>query len=79
MLNLTYMLNSVLFASLYYSSQGKGLRKKSVNEKTNYLFLTLLKTFYFFRTSWETNYFFKKIQAPPPPRISNGPSLRKNK
>ena len=59
-----YMLNFVLFASLY-SSQGKGLRKKSLNEKTNYLFLISLKTFYFFRTSWETNYFSKKSQPPP--------------
>ena len=32
-----YMLNSVLFASLY-SSQGKGLRKKSLNEEQTIYF-----------------------------------------
>ena len=35
----TVMLNSVLFANIY-SSQGKGLRKTSLNEEQTFYFLT---------------------------------------
>ena len=59
-----YMLNSVLYANLH-SSQGKGLRKNTLNEE-QILFLTSLKTFYFYRPCWETNFFFKKNPSPPP-------------
>ena len=60
-----YMLNSVLFASLY-SSQGKRASKKFTECRTDFLFLTSLKTFYFFRSYCETNYFFQKNPSPPP-------------
>ena len=54
-LHALYMVNSVL-----YSSERKGLSKEFAECRTNYLFLTSLKTFYFFRSLTETNYFFSK-------------------
>ena len=68
-LHALYMVNSVLF-----SSEGKGLRKNSLNVEQT-IYFNFVEDILFFRSLMETNYFFQKNPSLPPPRISNGLSL----
>ena len=59
-----YMLNPVLFGSLY-SSEGKGLRTKSLKEEQT-IYFQLVEDILFFSNLMGNKLFFSKKSQPPP-------------